>query len=115
MANAAFRTAGAVARGLCHDREPARLVGRLDPQLLRLLELRSRAGAGDEEVCPGRDRPCYLRAERLGLAELTEGILAELKEMRDVWDSIDRGGEEKPQPQAIAPTAPGADAVTVSA
>ncbi len=44
-----------------------------------------------------------------------EGILAELKEMRDVWDSIDRGGEEKPQPQAIAPTAPGADAVTVSA
>lgn len=44
-----------------------------------------------------------------------EAIIAELKDMRDVWDKIDRGNEVKAEPAAANPAAGADDSLTVSA
>ncbi|MDX2095108.1 MAG: flagellar export chaperone FliS [Alphaproteobacteria bacterium] len=42
-------------------------------------------------------------------------IIAEIKDMRDAWDGIDRGGEMKAQGEAAKPAAGLPDSTTVSA
>lgn len=44
-----------------------------------------------------------------------EAIIAELKEMRDVWDKIDRGNEKTAETDAAKPATGAVDPLTVSA
>ncbi|MFZ4540912.1 MAG: flagellar export chaperone FliS [Rickettsiales bacterium] len=44
-----------------------------------------------------------------------QAIIAELKEMRDVWDKIDRGGEVPPSEESAKPAQTPMDPMTVSA